>query len=112
VLRHVAAQLGDPGLSVHSVCRRFGVSPRTLHAIFEGHETTFAATVRRMRLERCAAALADAGETAGVSAIAARYGYPDPASFSRAFRREYGLAPRELRERHRNGARTAKTGGG
>ena len=112
VLRHVSAHLGDPGMSVQSVCRRFAVSPRTLHAIFSGYETTFAATVRRMRLERCAAALSDVTETDGVSAIAARYGYPDPAAFSRAFRREYGLAPRELRELHRKGARTAKTGGG
>jgi len=109
VLRHVGAHLGDPGLSVGSVCRRFAVSPRTLHSAFEGHESSFAATVRRMRLERCARALADPAETAGITAIAARHGYPDPAAFSRAFRREYGMAPRELRGRHRMSAPEAKT---
>ncbi|ODU03928.1 MAG: hypothetical protein ABS81_12430 [Pseudonocardia sp. SCN 72-86] len=97
VLRHVAANLGDPGLSVTSVARRFAVSPRTLHAAFAEHDTTFAAAVRTMRLQRCARALRDPAETATVTAIAARFGYLDPSAFSRAFRREYGLAPRELR---------------
>ncbi|MCF7550413.1 helix-turn-helix domain-containing protein [Pseudonocardia sp. WMMC193] len=112
VLRHVTAHLGDPGLSVASVCRRFAIAPRTLHAAFEGHPLTFAATVRELRLERCARALADPAERGTVTAIATRHGYPDPAAFSRAFRRRYGVAPRELRERHRNAAPEAKTTSG
>ena len=97
VLRHVAANLGDPGLSVAAVARRFAVSPRTLHAAFAEHDTTFAAAVRTMRLQRCSRALRDPAETATVTAIAARFGYLDPSAFSRAFRREYGIAPRDLR---------------
>ncbi|AEA25149.1 helix-turn-helix domain-containing protein [Pseudonocardia benzenivorans] len=97
VLRHVASRLGDPDLSVTSVARRFAVSPRTLHAAFAEHETTFAATVRTMRLERCARALTDPAERGTITEIAARYGYRDPSAFSRAFRREYGTAPRDAR---------------
>jgi AraC family transcriptional regulator, positive regulator of tynA and feaB len=103
VLRHVRARLGDPGLSVTSVSRRFAVAPRTLHAAFAGGEP-FAATVRRLRLERAAALLADPGTTATVTAIAASVGFLDAAAFSRAFRRRFGYAPSDLRP-----ARTARS---
>ncbi|MFC5947848.1 AraC family transcriptional regulator [Pseudonocardia lutea] len=104
VLRYVRARLGDPALSVTTVCRRFAVSPRTLHAAFAGTDGTFAATVRRLRLERAAALLGDPADTRTVTEIGASVGFVDPASFSRAFRRAHGCAPRELRE----AARTAR----
>ncbi|MBN9097122.1 MULTISPECIES: helix-turn-helix domain-containing protein [unclassified Pseudonocardia] len=102
ILRHVRGRLGDPSLSVSSVCRRFGISPRTLHAAFAGHEHTFAATVRRMRLERCRTVLADPATTRTITDVAASAGFADAASFSRAFRREFGCTPSDVR-----GARTA-----
>jgi AraC family transcriptional regulator, positive regulator of tynA and feaB len=103
VLRHVRGRLGDPSLSVSSVCRRFGISPRTLHAAFADADRTFAATVRRLRLERCAALLADPSIPSTITDIAASMSFDDPASFSRAFRREFGCTPSDVR-----GARTAQ----
>ncbi|MEU7814695.1 AraC family transcriptional regulator [Pseudonocardia sp. NPDC049154] len=97
VLRYVRGRLGDPALSVAAVCRRFAVSPRTLHAAFAGSGDTFAATVRRLRLEQAAALLADPADTRTVTQIASSVGFVDPASFSRAFRRAHGYAPSELR---------------
>jgi AraC family transcriptional regulator, positive regulator of tynA and feaB len=101
VLRFVAANLADPGLSIAAVCRRFAISPRLLHRLFEEHEHTFAQTVRTMRLERCARLLADPLDRSTVTDIALRHGFTDSASFSRAFRRHFGIAPREMRERGR-----------
>ncbi|MDQ1046302.1 helix-turn-helix domain-containing protein [Streptomyces sp. V4I2] len=98
ILRFVAANLGDPSLSVATVCRRFAISPRLLHRLFEGEERSFAGTVRSLRLNRCARLLRDPRETATITDIAARHGYTDPASFSRTFRREFGISPREMRE--------------
>ncbi|MGE3662231.1 MAG: helix-turn-helix domain-containing protein [Pseudonocardia sp.] len=97
VLRHVAAHLGDPQLSVVSVCRRFAISPRQLHRLFADQERSFAATVRAMRLEHCARLITDPARTASITAIGARHGFADPASFSRAFRRHFGVAPRDYR---------------
>ncbi|WP_028938778.1 helix-turn-helix domain-containing protein [Pseudonocardia spinosispora] len=97
VLRHVRNRLGDSSLSVASVCARLGIAPRTLHAAFVGGERTFAATVRRLRLERCATLLADPTTPGTITAIAASVGFDDPASFSRAFRREFGCTPSEVR---------------
>jgi AraC-like DNA-binding protein len=99
VLRFAAANLADPGLSVSSVCRHFAISPRLLHRLFEGEERTFARAVRSMRLKRCARLLADPANRATITDIALRHGFTDSASFSRAFRRGYGMTPSEMRER-------------
>jgi AraC family transcriptional activator of tynA and feaB len=111
ILRHVTARLGDPSISVSSVCRRFGISPRTLHAAFADGESTFATTVRRLRLERCATLLAAPVATATVTEIAASAGFTDPATFSRAFRREFGCTPSDVRRTGLPAARTAQRSG-
>jgi len=99
VLRFVLANLADPDLSVATVCRRFAISPRLLHTLFSDQPASFAGTVRGLRLDRCARLIADPSSTASITEIAARHGYPDPASFSRAFRRQFGVAPRDVRGR-------------
>ncbi len=95
--RQVERRLSDPSLDVRSVSRRLGVSPRTLHAAVSAGGETFAALVRRRRLERAATLLADAGSRQTVTEIAASVGFDGPASFSRAFRREFGRAPTDVR---------------
>ncbi len=59
VLRWVDAQLADPGLSVASVAAAFGVSTRTIQKLFEDDECRLGERIRRARLERARAALAD-----------------------------------------------------
>lgn len=54
VLRRVEQWLPDSSLDVRSASRRLGVSPRTLHATCSAGGETFAALVRRRRLERAA----------------------------------------------------------
>lgn len=111
ILAHVERHLGDRDLTVAGVCRRFAISPRTLHNLFADADESFAATVRHRRLERSRAVLADPGTTATVTAVAAAHGFDDPTSFSRAFRRRFGVSPHEMRvhERHGITARTAET---
>jgi AraC-like DNA-binding protein len=98
VLRHVHDHLTDSSLSVTSVCRRFGISPRTLHNLFAEVDGTFAATVRGLRLDRCARALADPSTTGTIAQIAAAHGFDDPTTFTRAFRRRFGNRPSDVRE--------------
>jgi AraC-like DNA-binding protein len=97
VLAHVERRLGDRELTVAAVCRRFAISPRTLHNLFADAGESFAATVRRRRLERCATLLADPATTATVTAVARAHGFDDPTAFARAFRRRFGVSPREMR---------------
>jgi AraC family transcriptional regulator, positive regulator of tynA and feaB len=95
--RHVQANLQDRDLSVRAVAARFGISPRTLHNLFGGAERSFAAMVRQARLRRCAELLADPSCSCPIADVGASYGFGDPASFSRAFRREFGTTPGEVR---------------
>lgn len=59
------------------------------------------------RLEACRRALL-AGD-ATVTAVAGRYGYPSLSSFSRAFKRRFGISPEQLRRQERGEKRNKKT---
>jgi AraC-like DNA-binding protein len=74
------------------------VSLRSLYKLFEGERTSVAGLIRERRLERCRRDLLDPWLAARpVSAIAARWGLPNAAHFSRAFRAAYGVPPVEYR---------------
>ena len=94
----IEQHLGDLDLAPGSVAAAHYISVRFLYRLFESQGTTVAAWIRHRRLERCRADLADpALGGAPVSAVAARWGLPDPAHFNRLFKRTYGLPPAEYR---------------
>ncbi|MEU4573973.1 helix-turn-helix domain-containing protein [Nonomuraea sp. ATR24] len=94
----IEKHLGDAGLDPAGVAAAHHISPRYLHRLFEARETTVAAWIRHRRLERCRADLADpALRDTPVSVLAARWGLPDPAHFSRLFRSAYGVPPAAYR---------------
>jgi AraC-like DNA-binding protein len=93
--------LGDPELSPGSIAAAHHISVRYLHKLFETQEATVAGWIRQRRLDRCRSDLLDPAKRARpVSAIAARWGFPNAASFSRTFRAVYGVAPGEYRVAH------------
>jgi AraC-like DNA-binding protein len=53
--------------------------------------------IQRLRLLAAHAALCNAGDGRSIAAIAEGTGFYDPSAFSRAFRREFGLTPSDLR---------------
>ncbi|MFD7556356.1 helix-turn-helix domain-containing protein [Streptomyces sp. NPDC059835] len=90
--------LGDPGLTPQLVADRHHISVRRLHQMFRDQEDGVAATIRRRRLERCHADLSRPELlTRPIGAIATRWGFGNPAVFSRAFREAYGMSPSERR---------------
>ena len=90
--------LGDPDLSPGIIAAAHHISIRTLHKLYEAEEHTIADSIRRQRLERCRQDLLDPGRRdRPVGAVGARWGFPDAAAFSRAFRAAYGLPPAEYR---------------
>jgi AraC-like DNA-binding protein len=92
----IEQRLGDVDLDPAMIAAAHHISVRYLHRLFEAEDTTVAAWIRQRRLERCRAELANGGDEP-VSAIAARWGLPDSAHFSRLFRRAYGMPPAEYR---------------
>ncbi|WP_369149542.1 helix-turn-helix domain-containing protein [Streptomyces sp. R44] len=102
--------LGDPELSPERIARAHRISVRYLHRLFEGEGITVGQLIRQRRLEECGRELARRGRTAPtVSAVAQRWGFVNPAHFSRSFRAAYGVSPREWRDR-RTGHGTEREG--
>lgn len=109
VMQYIRDHLTDSSMSVTTTCRRFAISPRTLHNLFATSEDSFAATIRALRLESCAKVFADPRERRTITDIAALHGFNDPTSFSRAFRRQFDASPRELRASAAQPAQPAAT---
>jgi AraC-like DNA-binding protein len=105
-IRSIEPRLPDPALSLAGIAKEQGVSERYLRRLFETNGTRFGNYVRARRLEHCKADLDDpalSGEP--VASIGFRWGFNDPAHFSRAFREEFGLPPRAYRETRRGNCR-------
>ena len=101
ILAFIETRLPDRGLTPASVAAAHHISVRRLHKLFEGQPSTVAALIRRNRLDKCRDALADpACRQLTVAAVAARWGFTDPAHFSRLFKTAYGHTPAEERTMH------------
>ncbi|MFD8788050.1 helix-turn-helix domain-containing protein [Kitasatospora sp. NPDC059599] len=99
VRQYVDHHLADPELAPERIAHAHHISVRYLHRIFEGEGVTVSRLVQQRRLEACARELARRGRTAPtVSAVAQRWGFVNPAHFSRIFRAAYGVSPREWRD--------------
>ncbi|MGV9992043.1 helix-turn-helix domain-containing protein [Streptomyces sp. NPDC003374] len=95
---YIESHLDDYALTPAAIASAHHISVRYLHRLFESEETSVAAWIRARRLERCRRDLrAPELSHRPVGVIAARWGFPRPSDFSRAFRRAYGLSPREYR---------------
>ncbi|WP_328908420.1 helix-turn-helix domain-containing protein [Streptomyces sp. NBC_00234] len=96
----VRDNLADPALAPGVIAARHHISVRLLHQLFRLRQETVAASIRRQRLENCAADLAEPRlRTLPVHDIAARWGLENAASFSRTFRSFHGTTPGEYRRR-------------
>ncbi|MEV7439076.1 helix-turn-helix domain-containing protein [Streptomyces griseoviridis] len=96
----VQDHLGDLQLGPGAIAAHHHISVRLLHRLFRDRGETVSTMIRRRRLERCHADLADPRLLAvPVHAIGARWGMGAPDRFSRAFRAAYGLPPGEHRRR-------------
>ena len=97
IRRDIEARLADAELGVDDLCRRHRLSRTALYRLFERHGGV-RAYIRDRRLNGAMRALLDPGRSqAPVSLVGRMHGFPDPADFSRAFHRRYGLSPRAAR---------------
>jgi AraC family transcriptional activator of tynA and feaB len=94
----IEEHLADDDLSPAATAARLGISVRALHGLFAGRERSYTATVRRLRLEQAYRDLRDpARRHLRVIDVAADAGFANVAGFHRAFRREYGRTPAQVR---------------
>lgn len=91
----VRARLAEPDHSIEQVAAQLGMSPRTLQRRLAEEDTSYAAVVDEVRLERAKQALAD--PTNSVAEVAFLVGFEEQSSFSRAFKRWTGMSPSDHR---------------
>nr|WP_246088860.1 helix-turn-helix transcriptional regulator [Phreatobacter stygius] len=86
----------DPDLSSARLATALGLSRSALYQLFTPHNGV-ARYIQGRRLGRIHAMLADPAEHRRVADIAHDHGMASEAHFSRAFRKRFGYAPREIR---------------
>ncbi|MET1154636.1 helix-turn-helix domain-containing protein [Arthrobacter sp.] len=90
----VRDNLHSPGLSVETLAEQHHVSVRAVYDAFAPTGEPPGAYVRKARLKKAASLLSNPGSgRRTVGSIAAECGYTDPSTFTRAFRRRYGVVP-------------------
>lgn len=95
--RHfVQTNLFNPDLGTTTIQRELGLSRSRLYRLFEPSGGV-ASYIRHRRLLDAHAALADFSNPRRIVEIGEQYGFSGPAEFSRAFKREFGYTPTEVR---------------
>lgn len=105
---YVQQHLADPALSPDSIARAHHISVRQLYKLWSARDLGLAEWIMRGRLE--AARRDIGGQSAGIAAVARRWGFTDATHFGRRFRAAYGLSPREWRQTQRRPQRAELTG--
>jgi AraC-like DNA-binding protein len=96
----IQQHLADPSLSPQMVAAAHHISQRSLHRLFHDGDSSVAQSIRSRRLERCRHDLVDLSRRAdSIQTIAASWGFPNGTQFSRTFRAEFGMSPRQYRQR-------------
>ncbi|MGW1751337.1 helix-turn-helix domain-containing protein [Streptomyces sp. NPDC002092] len=96
----IRRHLGDPDLTPARIAAAHHISRSYLYRLFRSEGTTVAAYIRDQRLKNVCRDLADpALRTLPIHAVAARWGFPRAAEFTRAFRSAHGVPPSEFRQR-------------
>jgi AraC-like DNA-binding protein len=100
--RCIQGNLRSHKLGPDMLCRELGMSRSSLYRLLEA-EGGVTRYIQRHRLAESFAQLSDPSNTKPIVAIADELGMLDPSSFSRAFRRQFGISPTDVREATRAG---------
>ena len=103
-------RIRDPKLRIDEVSREVGISPRTIHRLFESTGTTPMRWIDEQRLNRIALELRSTAHACrSITQIALSCGYNDQSSFGRAFKRHFGVSPSDYRKGLRRPEAMAET---
>lgn len=100
--RCIIRNLRSPNLGPNMLCRELGMSRSSVYRLLEA-DGGVARYIQRHRLAECFAQLNDPSNTKPVVEIAVELGMVDSSSFSRAFRRQFGVSPTDVRAAARAG---------
>ncbi len=95
---HVGEHLGDSALTVDRIATSLGCSRRQLYNAFEDEPDGVAGYLLRRRIDACRQSFDDRRhDHRSITDIALGFGFSNMAHFSRVFRAQLGLPPRDYR---------------
>jgi AraC family transcriptional regulator, positive regulator of tynA and feaB len=97
MLDHIDDNFHDPALSAASLARRFRCSVRYVHALFSTTGSPVGEHISEKRLLFCSRNLLKRQNVRTIAELAYSAGFQDVSYFNRAFKRRFGMTPRELR---------------
>jgi len=96
----IEQSLQESGLSPATIAERMHISVRRLYRIFEEQGDSVCRFILRRRLERVAHDLSNPCLLGvSITQIAFKWGFVEAAHFSRTFKRQYEMSPRDYRNR-------------
>jgi AraC family transcriptional regulator, positive regulator of tynA and feaB len=99
IRQFISTHLRNPDLDVEFVAQGVGLSQRYVHKLFSANSCHLMQWVWSRRLDACYQEIVlDPQSKRSISEIAYAWGFNDQAHFSHAFRRRFGLSPKEVRE--------------
>jgi len=95
----IEPRLQDTDLSVESVARGCGMSPRSVHRAFSAEPAGSVSNyIWQRRLAQCATALKSPAEAdRSITDIALSWGFSNASHFSRVFKAGFGISPRDFK---------------
>ncbi|QLF93404.1 transcriptional regulator FeaR [Pseudomonas sp. ABC1] len=106
VQKIIDESLTQPGLTPVSLAERLNISVRHLYRLFEEQEDSVCRYIQRTRLKRSAEDLANPClRSESITSIAYKWGFTDSAHFSRAFKKQFELPPKDYRANALEGMR-------
>ncbi len=98
IKQFIRSNLHDERLAPAWIAQSLGISTRYLHMLFENEGVSVSRHILAMRLQSCRQSLDDPSfQRYSIADIAYRFGFKDPAHFSRAFKRAFGDSPARYR---------------
>lgn len=98
VKAYVMEHLRDPVLSIAGIAAAMRLTPDHLSRLFRTEPMPLSRWIWQQRLDACRRDLADPRQAhRGVSDIAYSWGFNDATHFSRSFKEQFGLSPRDWR---------------
>lgn len=97
IKRFVLEHLQHSSMNVDFIAQGVNLSARYIHQLFAEEGRSVMGFVMQKRLQRAYEQLRQPGCRLPISQIAYAWGFNDHAHFSRNFRKQFGLSPREMR---------------
>lgn len=98
---YISDHLRDPELSIDQIAAALNCTKRYLHKAFEHEGVSIGDYIWGLRLDRCVADLLSSNSGQSITQIAFSWGFNSSAHFSTAFRKRFGMSPRQCREERR-----------